>query len=168
MLFPDEESSAAERRQFDNLTEEVLARQYKEIPAPKNYSPTTRSVVENVFLDYENNKTIGIGFGYFNSVFGQCAVYPLAVAQRRRAIQPYATSEGKPITPEIDLCNDKGGYILDASEFNSQKYPLSQKLVVIYPQDEKRSQAGRQFAKLLKTQESQHLLEEAGIVPLQN
>lgn len=168
LLFPDGESSAAERRQFDKTTEEILARQYKEIPAPKNYSPTTRSVVANVFLDYENNKTIGIGFGYFNSVFGQCAVYPLAIAQGRRAIQPYATSEGEPITPRIDLCNDKGGYILDASEFNSQKYPLSQKLVVIYPEDEKRSQAGRKFAKLLKTKESQYFLEEAGIVPLQN
>ena len=166
LLFPDEES-AVERRQFDSLTEEILARQYKEIPAPKNYSPTTRSVVENVFLDYENNNTVGIGFGYFNSVFGQCAVYPLAVAQRHRPIQPYATSEGKPITPKIDLCNDKGGYILDASEFNSQKYPLSQKLVVIYPKEGKGSQAGRQFAKLLKTKESQYLLEEAGIVPLQ-
>lgn len=168
LLFPDEESSAAERRQFDRLSESLLARQRREMPAPKNYSQTTRSVIENVFLDYETNKTIGIGFGYFNSVFGQCAVYPLAVAPRRKGIQPYATSEGQPITPEIDLCNDKGGYILDATEFNSGKYPLSQKLVVFYPKDEERSQAGRQFAKLLKTQESQHLLEEIGIVPLQN
>ena len=166
LLFQDVENSAADERKFARLTNQLLARQQQEMPSNKNYLPTTRSVVENVFLDYEREKTISIGFGYFNSIFGQCAVYPLAVGNRWKAVQPYVTSEGKPITPKIDLCNDKGGYEPNIEAFNTQKYSLGYRLVAIYPKDEKRSVVGKQFAKLLKTEESQYLLEEAGIVPL--
>lgn len=168
LLFKDVDNSGADERKFVRLTDELLARQYQEIPTKKNYLPTTRSVVENVFLDYERNKTISIGFGYFNSVFGQCAVYPLSIGKRWNAVQPYETSEGKSITPKIDLCNDKGGYAPNQDVFNTQKYPLGYKLVVIYPKDKKRSAAGKQFAKLLKTEESQYLLEEAGIIPIKD
>lgn len=167
LLFKDVDNSGADERKFVSLTDELLARQYQEIPTKENYLPTTRSIVENVFLDYERNKTISIGFGYFNSVFGQCAVYPLSIGSRWKAVQPYETSEGQPITPKIDLCNDKGGYAPNEEAFNTQEYPLSYRLVVIYPKGEKRSTVGKQFAKLLKTEESQYLLQEAGIIPLE-
>jgi ABC-type glycerol-3-phosphate transport system substrate-binding protein len=39
-------------------------------------------------------------------------------------------------------------------------------LVVVYPKDETRSDAGKKFAELLKTDEGQRLLSEAGLVPL--
>ena len=166
LLFKDVDNSGADERKFVRLTDEILARQRREIPSSKNYLPTTRSVVENVFLDYERNKTISIGFGYFNSIYGQCSVYPLSIKKRWKAIQPYATSEGDSITPKMDLCNDKGGYAPNAEAFSTQEYPLGYSLVVVYPKDEKRSAVGKQFAKLLKTEESQYLLEEAGIIPL--
>lgn len=168
LLFLGDENSEQDTKKFLDLADRILSRQRKELHQKKYYLPTTRNLIEKVFIDFEQNKTVGIGFGYLNSVFGQCAVYPLAIAKNGRKFQPYATTEHQAVTPEIDLCDDKGGYLLNVQEFHDHQYPFGYSLVVTYPKDEERSLPGKQFAKLLKTQESQYLLKEAGLVPLRS
>jgi ABC-type phosphate transport system substrate-binding protein len=127
--------------------------------------------LEQILNDFENNKTVGIGFGLFSRIFGQCSVYPLAVGGKNQEIQPLVRQMQngvKPIEPTTDLCNDKGGYWPNVKAFKSESYPLMYKLVVIYPNKTNRSQAGKKFAELLKTEEGQRLLLEAGLVPLES
>lgn len=128
-------------------------------------------VLEQILNDFENKKTVGIGFGLLSRIFGQCSVYPLAVGAKGQEIQPLVQqiqNNVKPIEPTTDLCNDKGSYWPNVKAFDSGSYPLMYKLVVIYPKDKNRSQAGKKFAELLKTEEGQLLLLEAGLVPLES
>jgi serine/threonine protein kinase len=126
-------------------------------------------ILGEILKDFEKNQTVGIGFGLLSRVFNQCAVYPLAVGEKGREVQALVQKvdgEIKPIEPTTDLCNDKGSYWPDVEAFSSGRYPLNYRLVVVYPKDEKRGEAGRKFAELLKTDEGQRLLGEAGLVTL--
>ncbi|MFB2877377.1 substrate-binding domain-containing protein [Floridanema aerugineum] len=128
-------------------------------------------ILEQILNDFENKKTVGIGFGLLSRIFGQCSVYPLAVGTKGQEIQPLVQqiqNNVQPIEPTTDLCNDKGSYWPNVKAFESGSYPLMYKLVVIYPKDKNRSQAGKKFAELLKTEEGQLLLLEAGLVPLES
>lgn len=161
-----EKNNNREKDNFRNLTDRLLSQQIEKLYKQKKFQHTTRKLLENVYVDFESNKTISIGFSFVNTVFGQCAVYPLAVEKDGRAIQPFASSNGEPITPKTDLCDDKGGYWLNTEAFKTKQYPLGYSLVAIYPKEGKRSHAGKQFAELLKTDEGQYLLRETGLVPI--
>jgi serine/threonine protein kinase len=126
-------------------------------------------ILGEILKDFEQDRTVGIGFGLLSRVFNQCAVYPLAIGEKGQEVQPLVQqvdSEIKPIEPTTDLCDDKGSYWPDVEVFKSGRYPLAYRLVVVYPKDERRSDAGKKFAELLKTDEGQRLLSEAGLVPL--
>jgi flagellar basal body-associated protein FliL len=126
-------------------------------------------ILGEILKDFEQDGRVGIGFGLLSRVFNQCAVYPLAIGEKGQEVQPLVqqvNSEVKPIEPTTDLCDDKGSYWLDVEAFKSGRYPLAYRLVVVYPKDEMRSDAGKKFAELLKTEEGQRLLSEAGLVPL--
>lgn len=128
-------------------------------------------ILEQILNDFENKNTVGIGFGLLSRIFGQCAVYPLAVGGKGQEIQPLVQqveNNVKPIEPTTDLCNDKGSYWPNVKAFESGSYPLMYRLVVVYPKDENRSQSGKKFAELLKTEEGQRLLSEAGLVPVKS
>ena len=113
-----------------------------------------------------NNQPIRIGFARISQVYGQCSVYPLAIKASGRSVQAFVQDNGKPIEPELDLCNTKGGYWADPDVVASQ-YPFTYKLSVVYAKANARSkQAAEAFIAALKTDEGQCLLSEAGLVPL--
>ncbi len=120
-------------------------------------------MLDNMFKDFDNDKTIEIGFGFLSKIFGQCSVYPLTVVEGGREAHPLIQNDGKPIEPTIDLCNDKGSYSPNAKTFKSEQYPLTETLVIVYPKSN--SLAGKSFAALLTTDEAQYLLSEVGLVP---
>ena len=109
-----------------------------------------------------------IGFGILSKVFGQCSVYPLAVGEENHEVQALVQDNGKPIEPTTDLCDDKGSYWPNIQVFQTNEYPWAYPLAVVYPKPAGNSSlsAGENFAKILKTDEGQHLLSEAGLVPL--
>lgn len=154
-----------DRRKFKNLTEKILSEQ-KQKANSSFYKHSTRELLGDIFQDAEGQETIGIGFGFISQIFGQCAVYPLAIQSNRQVIQPLKDNNNNPISVDIDLCDDKGSYWINSDEFSSQLYPLGYKLTVVYP--ENNQSAGKKFAELLRTQEAQYLLRETGIVPLKN
>ena len=127
----------------------------------------TIPALRGVLQDFENDRIGAIGFGAISQVFGQCSVYPLAVGDRdRNFVQPLIQDSGKPIDPAIDLCSKKGSYTPDYRAFQSGRYPLAYPLAVIFRRDNRRSAIGDRFAEILKTEESQKLLQKTGIVPL--
>ena len=113
-----------------------------------------------------------ISFGLLAQIWDQCKVYPLAVADRSDPVQPLLkeTTAGtrQPITPSDNLCLEKKP-LPNISAFHTASYPLSAPLVVAYPRDNNLPghSSGPTFAKFLKTQDGQYLLQQAGLVPLQ-
>jgi len=122
-----------------------------------------------ILKDFEERNTLGIGFARLSQVINQCSVYPLALGEGGQEVQPLAQSQGGAIDPATDLCGDKGSYAANVRAFVPQRgvfpqhYPLRYRLAVVYRQD---SEAGRSFAAALKTEEGQHLLNAAGLVPI--
>ncbi|NJK75292.1 MAG: hypothetical protein HC942_16175 [Microcoleus sp. SU_5_6] len=153
-------------QEFTNLPQKMIrdARpQINDKPIDESY------ILGEILKDFEQERTVGFGFGLLSRVFNQCAVYPLAVGEKGQEVQPLVQqidNQVKPIEPTTDLCNDKGSYWPDVESFKSARYPFIYRLVVVYPKDERRSIAGKKFAELLKTDEGQRLLSEAGLVPL--
>jgi PBP superfamily domain len=126
----------------------------------------TFELLRRIIQDFEDRQLGGIGFGSLSQVFGQCSVYPLAIrAEGNSPIQPLSV-HGRPITPEIDLCNDKGTYSPNMQVFHQQLYPLMYPITIAYPRDNSRSPIGKKLAEILKTSESQKLLYKTGLVPL--
>ncbi|HEY9709836.1 MAG TPA: substrate-binding domain-containing protein, partial [Oculatellaceae cyanobacterium] len=109
-----------------------------------------------------------IGFGLLSKVFGQCSVYPLAVGEENHEVQALVQDNGKSIEPTTDLCDDKGSYWSNVKVFENKEYPWGYSLAVVYPKPVGNSSpsAGGKFAEILKTDEGQRLLSEAGLVPL--
>ncbi|MEB3294497.1 MAG: hypothetical protein VKJ24_15175, partial [Synechococcales bacterium] len=130
-----------------------------------------RSVIEDFEQgDRTNNAAGRIAISTLSQIKGQCSVYPLAIASRRQeaAIQPWIMEDGKSITPDIDICDRKGEYKADAKLFRDRRYPLAYPIAVVYPKDNQRSAPGKKFAELLRTQEGQQLLSDAGLVPVED
>ena len=152
-------------QELTNLAEKMMRDARPKI----NQKPIHESyILGEILKDFEQDQTVGIGFGLLSRVFNQCAVYPLAVGEKGQEVQPLVQqldNQVKPIEPTTDLCDDKGSYWPDVEAFKSGRYPLVYRLVVVYPKDETRA-AGKKFAELLKTDEGQRLLSEAGLVPL--
>ncbi|MEM9869457.1 MAG: hypothetical protein AAF765_17300 [Bacteroidota bacterium] len=118
-----------------------------------------------VIKDFEDNQIGGIAFNTISKIVGQCSVYPLALQNKGKSpVQPLIMDNGKPINPSIDLCDRKGSYHPDVELFKSRKYPLGYAIRVVYPRDNDRSIIGEKFAEILKTEEGQRLLGEAGMV----
>jgi serine/threonine protein kinase len=124
--------------------------------------------LRDVLQDFEIDDTGSIGFDAFSKVYGQCSVYPLAIALAQdTAVQALVQDNGQPINPKSDLCDDKGSYWLNADIFNSKiSYPLKYKIAVLYPKGGNTADPGKKFADLWKTQEGQSLLNAAGLVPI--
>ncbi|MEG4395810.1 substrate-binding domain-containing protein [Microcoleus sp. BROC3] len=155
-------------QQFKKLPEKLIREAEQKII---NQQPINESyILGQILKDFEQNQTVGFGFGLLSRVFNQCAVYPLALGKKGEEVQPLVQQLGnqvKPIEPTIDLCNDKGSYWPNVEAFKSGSYPLIYRLVVVYPKKDKtQAVAGKKFTELLKTDEGQRLLSEAGLVSL--
>ncbi|MEG4534424.1 substrate-binding domain-containing protein [Microcoleus sp. D2_18a_D3] len=153
-------------QEFTNVPKKMIGDARSQI----NDKPIDESyILGEILKDFEQDQRVGVGFGLLSRVFNQCAVYPLAVGEKGQEVQPLVQqidNQVKPIEPTTDLCNDKGSYWPDVEAFKSGRYPFIYRLVVVYPKDEARSMVGKKFAELLKTDEGQRLLSEAGLVPL--
>jgi ABC-type phosphate transport system substrate-binding protein len=130
--------------------------------------PTNPKMLQQVIQDFEDQGVGGIGFGSLSKVFGQCAAYPLAIAEKGQTpVQVLVQDNGNPIDPNTDLCNNKGSYHPKIEVFQSGSYLLGYPVAVVYPRDNSRSPAGAKFADMLRTREGQKILSQAGLVPLQ-
>jgi ABC-type phosphate transport system substrate-binding protein len=128
----------------------------------------TTKMLQQVLRDFEVEDVGSIGFSTVSKVFGQCSAYPLAVIDGDKpAVQSLIQDNGNPVSPNTDLCDDKGSYRPNIQVFETGSYPLSYPIVVIYQGDNSRPPIGLKFAEMLKTEEVQRLLEKAGLVPLQ-
>lgn len=103
---------------------------------------------------------------YFASapeVVGQCTIVPIALSASGQNFtapyqQPYVAPQDCPVRRNQ----------LNLSAFRTKAYPLTRPLYVIVRQDNQPAQqAGMAYAQLLKTQQGQGLLQQAGFVPLQ-
>lgn len=125
------------------------------------------ALFRQIISDFEVKDIGSIGIAPLSEVWGQCSIYPLALSQPGgKAVQPMVLSNGQEIRPETDLCSHKGGYGLVPENFQTQAYPLSYPLMVVYPRDNRRSTIGKKFVELMRTIEGQRLLQAAGLVPL--
>ena len=151
----------------------------RQVPLTHGKTPIqeeTLPMLRQMLRDFEVGTSGGIGFAPLSQVFGQCSVYPLAIrTPGQTAVQPIMQTEqdgsNSPITPAIDLCEDKGRYepniaVLQPQLEPSLIYPLAYPLAVIYPRDNSRPAIGQAFVELIKTKESQALLSKTGLVPL--
>jgi ABC-type phosphate transport system substrate-binding protein len=114
-----------------------------------------------------------ISFGLLAQVWDQCKVYPLAIAQKDASpVQPLlreiTNGTLQPVSSSDNLCLEKKP-LPNILAFQTATYLLSAPLIVAYPRDNNLPgyQSGPLFAKFLKTQDGQYLLQQAGLVPLQ-
>ncbi|MEM9483358.1 MAG: substrate-binding domain-containing protein [Cyanobacteria bacterium P01_F01_bin.116] len=127
----------------------------------------TLEMLRTIIRDFETDGLGSVGFAPLSQILGQCSVYPLALqADGKKAVQPWVLRSGDAIEPTTDLCDRKGLYHPNIEAFQTGTYPLTYTLSVVYPQDNSRQPVGQKFAELLQTDEGQHLLNEAGLVPL--
>ncbi|MGD1702759.1 hypothetical protein [Dapis sp. BLCC M229] len=119
--------------------------------------------------EFEQGGQVVIGIDLFSKVFNQCSVYPLAIVGegKLKAVQPIMQNNGKPITPATDLCMDKGSYKPNPKIFKQGDYPLGYSIAVIYLKEGNKDSPGRVFSDIMKTNEGQHLLHSAGLIPIQ-
>jgi ABC-type phosphate transport system substrate-binding protein len=148
-----------------------LIAQFRKIEQRSTFS-TVRSIAagEQKALQTEAGS---ISFGMLTQIWDQCKVYPLAIVQKDASpVQPLLreTMNGtlQPISSSDNLCLEKKP-LPNISAFQTNAYPLSAPLIVAYPRDNNLpgNQSGPLFAKFLKTQDGQYLLQQAGLVPLQ-
>jgi hypothetical protein len=126
----------------------------------------TLEMLRTSIQDFESNQTGGIGFAPFSQVFGQCSVYPLALAKKGRpSVQALTLTDGKAIDPTLDLCDRKGSYGILPELIKSGQYPLSYGIAIVYTRDNSRSPVGEKFAEMLKSTEGQKLLSQFGLIP---
>ncbi|MEA5519949.1 hypothetical protein [Limnoraphis robusta] len=118
--------------------------------------------------EFEQGGQATIGIDLFSKVFNQCSVYPLAIVGEGKltAVQPIIQNNGSSITPETDLCMDKGSYKPNPKVFEQGDYPLGYAIAVIYQKEGGKDSAGQVFSNIMKTDEGQHLLHSAGLIPI--
>ncbi len=128
---------------------------------------STFRTLNAVIQDFEERNVGAIAFGSLSRIFGQCSVYPLALQTGFNApVAPLVQANGLPISPTTDLCNNKGSYRTNIAAIRNGRYPLAYPITLIYPRDNRRAPIGEAFADVLRTDEGQLLLQEAGLVPL--
>ncbi len=118
--------------------------------------------------EFEQGGQATIGIDLFSKVFNQCSVYPLAIVGEGKltAVQPIIQNNGSSITPETDLCMDKGSYKPNPKVFEQGDYPLGYAIAVIYKKEGGKDSAGQVFYNIMKTDEGQYLLHSAGLIPI--
>lgn len=122
-------------------------------------------MLRQILPEFEDEQIGSIGFGSLSRVFGQCSVYPLALdPDEDKAIQPLIQDNMQPINPKLDLCKDKGSYQINQQLFQTNTYPLTYPLAVVYPKDNSLPPAGQKFAEILNTDEGQKLLTKTGLI----
>ncbi|MBP0017454.1 MAG: substrate-binding domain-containing protein [Cyanobacteria bacterium SBLK] len=177
LYIPDDEEAVTIFEQRVLQTEDAIAafRDLIELNVERSAVSTqitrlsTFKTFNAVIQDFEDRQIGAIAFGSLSKVFGQCSVYPLAIANNETPpVSPMMMRNGSPITPQTDLCNEKGSYFLNSQVIREKRYPLSYALAVVYPRDNRRMPIGLTFIDLLKTIEAQTLLMEAGLVPIED
>jgi serine/threonine protein kinase len=178
LYFPEDDATADRLRtqlKEHNLLSEADAANFNRLRQEDNERRASTdgrdNIYERMLVDFEaqqENTEIGIGFDRLSRLIGQCSVYPLAVQHEGRRNSVLIQSDGKPISPETDLCGDKGAYWANSYIFSNGRYPLGYGLSVVYPTcaDDTICQ-GKTFATMLKTDEGQFLLSQVGLVPMQ-
>ncbi|NJR40379.1 MAG: hypothetical protein HC781_18085 [Leptolyngbyaceae cyanobacterium CSU_1_4] len=135
--------------------------------APNIQQLPTLEMLRTSIQDFESYKTGGIGFAPLSQVFGQCSVYPLALAKEpEKSVQALTLANGKAIDPTLDLCDRKGSYAILPELIRSHRYPLSYAIAIVYTRDNSRFPVGEKFAEMLKSTEGQTLLSQFGLMPL--
>lgn len=148
---------------FQNLVlpdASAIAQFQKIVPS----SQPTRITQEQGRSEFAAGRGGIISFGIFSKTWNQCSGYPLALKTNNNPVQALKRSNGKPVTPNVNLCDKANS--LNVPLFQANQYPLGYPLFVVYPKDNRES-AGRKFAELLQSQEGQCLLSQVGLVPLQ-
>lgn len=151
--------------------------QFRQWQRSRNLPPGTRPIVQlstfpllrRAIADFEQNQPVGaIGFDSLSKIFGQCAVYPLAIAadDKQPAIAPLETHQGAPLNPKNDLCNTKGNYRPAYRAIRQGHYPWRYSLAVVHLRDNRRIPAALYFADLWRTTQGQILLRQVGLTPL--
>lgn len=161
--------------QFRNLSQRGMIEKRETIPTITNFQS-----------ELENSDIGGISFGFASKIFNQCGGYPLALIESESwglkllkqilfirahsGVIPYVNKiDGSGITPNLNLCTSKGNYRLAEEQIQTQVYPLSIPISVIYPlnnKDEPKYQIGPKFAEMLTTYEGQRLLQQTNVVTL--
>lgn len=118
-----------------------------------NYKDDTTTALQQVIHD--------IGSIYYASapeVIEQCNIKALPLGYRsNRLVSPYQ----EPLIPHKD-CSKKLHNRVNVEAFRNKQYPLTRKLYVIVKEDHPDQKAGEAYARLLKTQQGQELLEKIG------
>ncbi|MGP1375070.1 MAG: substrate-binding domain-containing protein [Almyronema sp.] len=152
---------------LDLFAKRVLKLSWMNAPRDKITQLPTLEMLRTIIRDFEGGSVGSVGFSPLSQVFGQCSVYPLALqADGQAAVQPLVLRNGQTVTPRTDLCDRKGNYYPDLDAFRSGEYPLAYPVAVVYLQDNSVPPIGEKFAEMLKTEEGQRFLAEAGLVPL--
>ncbi|MCA6510706.1 MAG: substrate-binding domain-containing protein [Pseudanabaena sp. M007S1SP1A06QC] len=131
---------------------------------------STFDSLRQLIQDFEKDQPVGsISFGSISQVFGQCSVYPLALADDWQSfVSPLVMQTGKVVTPDIDLCNEKGNYVQNYNAFINKTYPLSFPISVVYLRDNRRTPIAERFVSIMRTEEAQGLLKKTGLIPLKH
>lgn len=169
-VLQSDDAIAAFRRQWDlegSAANSNLAPIVRDTAVNSETLPTVR-MLRRILQDFELDAPVGsIGFASLSQVSGQCSVYPLAIAaDHTSAVQPIYQKDGTPISPTIDLCDDKGNYAPKHDLFVNQTYPLAYPLAVFYRLDNSRPPVGSSLVQMMATDEGQQLLGKVGLVPL--
>ncbi|MEO0989140.1 MAG: septum site-determining protein, partial [Cyanobacteria bacterium J06639_14] len=126
------------------------------------------AMLRSILQDFERQPQVGsLGFASLSQIYGQCSVYPLAIAaDNAPTVQPLYQKDDTPISPALDLCEDKGNYGPKQTLFVNQTYPLAYPLTVFYRLDNSRVAIGPLFVQMMTTDEGQQMLSKTGLVPL--
>lgn len=157
---------------FENrvLKDETAIAAFRQLAQDGSGTVTALSVFDSlrqVIQDFEDRSIGSISFGSISQVFGQCSVYPLTLADDYRSfVAPLVMKTGNAIAPDIDLCNEKGSYIQNYTAFINQTYPLAYPISVVYTRDNRRLPIAERFVAIMRTEESQNLLKQTGLIPL--
>ena len=150
----------------DNSEAEAIT-QEDELNNPQINRLPVYQMLRSILREFEDDQVASIGFAPISKIFGQCAVYPLAISSNgENGVQPFIQDNGQAIDINLDLCKAKGNYQPNSVVFQQQTYPLTYPLKVIYPLDNNLPPAGQKFAEILKTQEIQTAMAKTGLIPL--
>jgi ABC-type phosphate transport system substrate-binding protein len=152
------------------LKDEAAIAAFRQLAQEGNNGITSLSIFDSlrrVIQDFEDRNIGSISFGSISQVFGQCSVYPLTLADDNKSfVAPLVWQTGKAITPDVDLCNEKGSYTQNYSDFINKVYPLAYPISVVYTRDNRRIPIAERFVSIMRTEEAQNLLKQTGLIPL--